>query len=367
VLDAEDAAAGRPAAPGSGGKAGDGVLDRLLGHESRYWQDSLAARGGAVLDPDVTDQAVTAGCLIGAADQDAAMRLLAVIEDLGDGLLRGKAARWLHDLYPAPAGGGEWIGPLQPDLLTERLAVTVLARHPRLIPALFAGLDPGRARRALTILARAGLTQPAALDQAREALAADPAALLIPAVAVTTETNPALAAAITDAAAALDTAALIRLAEAIPYPTVALAGMYAAVTRQITDALPPGASPAQRARWLGALGTALSQLGRPADALPVTEEAVAIRRELAAASPDRYRPDLASALSNLGVLFSELGRPADALPVTEEAAATYRELAAASPDRYRPDLARTLTILAEILASLGRLDEAEAISRDAAG
>ena len=52
-----------------------------------------------------------------------------------------------------------------------------------------------------------------------------------------------------------------------------------------------------------------------------TEEAVAIRRELAAASPDRYRPDLATSLSNLGVRFSELGRPADALPVAEEAVA----------------------------------------------
>jgi Tetratricopeptide repeat len=56
-----------------------------------------------------------------------------------------------------------------------------------------------------------------------------------------------------------------------------------------------------------------------------------IRRELTVASPDRYRPDLAAALDNLGVRFSELGRPADALPVIEEAVASYRELAAATP------------------------------------
>jgi hypothetical protein len=52
---------------------------------------------------------------------------------------------------------------------------------------------------------------------------------------------------------------------------------------------------------------------------------VTICRELAAASPDRYRPDLAQSLNNLGVLFSEPGRPAEALPVTEEAVITYRE------------------------------------------
>ncbi|HXZ77692.1 MAG TPA: hypothetical protein VEH31_43415 [Streptosporangiaceae bacterium] len=40
-------------------------------------------------------------------------------------------------------------------------------------------------------------------------------------------------------------------------------------------------------------------MGRPAEAPPVTEEAVAIRRELAAANPDRHRPDLATSLTNL--------------------------------------------------------------------
>ena len=101
----------------------------------------------------------------------------------------------------------------------------------------------------------------------------------------------------------------------------------------------PGPLPPRPRPSLNNLGVRFSELGRPADALPVTEEAVAIYRELAAASPDRYRPDLARSLNNLGVRFSELGRPADALPVTEEAVAIYRELAAASPDRYRPDLA----------------------------
>lgn len=83
-----------------------------------------------------------------------------------------------------------------------------------------------------------------------------------------------------------------------------------------------------------------------------------MRRELAAASPDRYRPDLAAALSNLGVRFSELGRPADALPATQEAVALYRELAAAIPDRYRPYLATALSVLADALAALGRNEEA---------
>ena len=55
--------------------------------------------------------------------------------------------------------------------------------------------------------------------------------------------------------------------------------------------------------------------------------------------PTGTAPDLAASLSNLGIRLSVLGRPADALPVTEEAVAAYRELAAAMPARYRPDLA----------------------------
>ncbi|MEV0619341.1 tetratricopeptide repeat protein, partial [Nonomuraea sp. NPDC050404] len=98
---------------------------------------------------------------------------------------------------------------------------------------------------------------------------------------------------------------------------------------------------------------------------PVAEEAVAILRELAAAYPDRYRPDLATSLTNLGNRFLELGRPADALPVAEEAVAILRELAMAYPDRYRPDLATSLTNLGVTFAELGRPAEAEEMQRGA--
>jgi tetratricopeptide (TPR) repeat protein len=80
--------------------------------------------------------------------------------------------------------------------------------------------------------------------------------------------------------------------------------------------------PAERARWLNAVGVALSQLGRPAEALPVTEEAVAARRELAAASPDRYRPDLARSLTSLAAILDALGRTDEAEKIQNDAAAS---------------------------------------------
>jgi hypothetical protein len=70
--------------------------------------------------------------------------------------------------------------------------------------------------------------------------------------------------------------------------------------------------------------------------------AVALYQKLAAADPDRYRPDLAASLNSLGAQLFALDRPADAVPVTREAVALYRELAAADPDRYRPDFAASL-------------------------
>jgi hypothetical protein len=67
----------------------------------------------------------------------------------------------------------------------------------------------------------------------------------------------------------------------------------------------------------------------------------------------------------LGVRYSALGRPADGLPVTEEAVAIRRELAAAMPDRYRPDLARSLRRIAGIYEDLGEAAKADAIRAEA--
>ena len=83
----------------------------------------------------------------------------------------------------------------------------------------------------------------------------------------------------------------------------------------------------------------LAELGRREDALAATEEAVAIYRELAAARPDTFLPNLARALNNPSNRLAELGRREDALAATEEAVAIYRELAAARPDAFLPDLA----------------------------
>ena len=58
--------------------------------------------------------------------------------------------------------------------------------------------------------------------------------------------------------------------------------------------------------------------GLDGDGLGRREEAVAIRRELAAQRPDAFRPDLATALSTLANRLSEVGRREEALAVVRE-------------------------------------------------
>ena len=66
--------------------------------------------------------------------------------------------------------------------------------------------------------------------------------------------------------------------------------------------------------------------------LAASQEAVGIYRELAAARPEEYRPNLAGALINLSVhLVGKLGRSEEALAAAQEAVGIYRQLAAARP------------------------------------
>jgi hypothetical protein len=74
------------------------------------------------------------------------------------------------------------------------------------------------------------------------------------------------------------------------------------------------------------VGAQLALLDRPLDALRREAEAVNIYRELASGSPSLYQPNLAASLTNVGFRLSDdLGRPAEALAATREAMILYRE------------------------------------------
>jgi len=122
---------------------------------------------------------------------------------------------------------------------------------------------------------------------------------------------------------------------------------------------------------LSSLGASLRDLGEHRRALAAIEEAVALYRELAAAEPARYTPDLADSLTNLRASLRDLGEHRRALAAIEEAVALYRELAAAEPARYTPDLADSLSSVGASLSDLGEhrralaaIEEAVALLRE---
>jgi len=94
------------------------------------------------------------------------------------------------------------------------------------------------------------------------------------------------------------------------------------------------------------LSVRLADLGRPKKALAASQEAAETYRELAAARPDAFRPDLATALNNLSVQLAGLGRREEALAASQEAVTIRRELAARWPDAYRHELEQSLRVAA---------------------
>jgi len=59
-----------------------------------------------------------------------------------------------------------------------------------------------------------------------------------------------------------------------------------------------------------------------------------------------FRPDLARSLNNLAAGLAGLGRPEEALAASQEAVTIRRELAASWPDAYHHDLEQSLRVVA---------------------
>lgn len=179
-----------------------------------------------------------------------------------------------------------------------------------------------------------------------------------------------------------------RLAEGDPVqyePRVAaVLGNFEALTEsgRPEDALPANAEAvairrrlaAQRPEHLGELGWSLGQLGTTLEALgryeeagSVLVEALRIQRRLADQNARGTRADLAAALSALGALYSTTGRADEALRLEREALEVRRDLAREHPERYLHYLAHSLSNLGVTYARRGRFDEAVLLEEEAVG
>ena len=321
------------------------VLGELLRHERHYWYDSARAYGLSDgrhgTTAGVLRQIVAAVCLLGAASQEEARLLPGRVPGMSPS---STIAEWVRLLYPPDPGETDWIGSVQPDRLAELHVLRELTASPELARTCLTNLDARQGVRAVALLARASADYPEAeslLSQILPNVSDLLAGMEAPAEVLTTILN------------------------AIPYPTVVLAPAAVSLGQRITRNLPAGTDPAVRAYWLSSLGNRLSELERPAEALPVIEEAITVRRELVAGS-DRYRFDLSNSLMNLGVALSELGRYAEALAADRETVAIRKDLAAAEPERHRPEYASALANLSQRHFALGQYAQAFQVAEEAA-
>ncbi|MFE5547312.1 tetratricopeptide repeat protein [Streptomyces sp. NPDC056534] len=356
-----------------------GVEDRLLGHERRYWVQTATTQGlSAALGLPVLETALAAAHLVGAGGDEQADRIWCSLPALADQprTRRDGVTAWIGGLYPPTASGRPW-GGLQPDRLAERHLGRVLDNSPALAERLLKEADETQSAHLLDLYARAA-SHPVfeqRLDTALTALCVRHHRQLA-AQTVTTATrtdHPApLIAALdtlsTDPTTQLDD--LNVLHDRLPYSSRRLAHTAVRLTqsmtsryREVTDSDPshlPGL-----ATCLNNLSIRLGDLGRREEGLAAIREAVEIRRLVAHDSPDTFLPDLATSLSNLSVQLGGVGRHEEGLSAALEAVEIRRVLAESSPGAHLPDLAMSLSNLAVRLGHVGKHEEGLEASHEA--
>jgi|GEM_PF-6661890 tetratricopeptide (TPR) repeat protein len=110
---------------------------------------------------------------------------------------------------------------------------------------------------------------------------------------------------------------------------------------------------------------ALYAAGRYGEALGAQQASVAIHRRLLALDPSQ-RLTLAASLHNLGVVFIRLGRKAEAIPPTEESLALYRAEAAQRGGPLSPAHERPLRNLVLLYFESNRAEEALPLANELA-
>ncbi|MEU5187218.1 tetratricopeptide repeat protein [Streptomyces klenkii] len=350
----------------------EGVEDRLLGHERRYWRHSADTHG---LTPGLSlrtlEGVLAAAHLVNAADREQAdltwLRLPALADQARD--RRDTVTAWVAALYPATVPGRPW-GALQPDRLAERHIGRVLDTDPALAALLLDAADDAQTAQLLTIYSRAAAHPvfDSRLDAHLTSLCTRHRHRLAPhiiATAVRTDRPQPLIAAL-DTLAADPTAEvddLIPLHDQLPHSSRRLARTAVCLAQTLTGRyrLMAEANPDTYLPYLAVslnnLSVRLGAVGRWAEGLTAIEEAVRIRRTLAENNPDAYLPDLAASLNNLSADLAKVGRRKEGLTPIEEAVRIRRTLAENNPDAYLPDLAMSLNNLSADLAKVGRRKE----------
>ncbi len=354
----------------------DGLLEGLIRHEDRYWASHAV---GLNMSESLRRRVVALATLAGAGDINDAVLMLRHLPELSDATSERchELARWAHELYET---GPSWWNPLEPDLLGEYLLSTELGELPAVLAGALNRSPSARLNQPLDILTRAAAydSDLAAavgpiLSDALERLCRTAAKQIAKGKNLTQILGaPTVAGALERALSVIniDPARLPQALNSLPRrPDVILNGLALTINEQWIHELrtQTTANPAALATSLNTLANRLNGARRREEALLAIEEAVELRRGLAAASPADFTSDLGRSLNNLAVISSGTGRREEALNAVEEALELYRGLVATNPAAFTRDLARSLNTLSNSLGDVGRSKEALAAIEEAVG
>ncbi|TJZ50359.1 trypsin-like peptidase domain-containing protein [Streptomyces piniterrae] len=332
----------------------------LLTHERRYW-DRVAERRNLGLDR-LRPLAMLAAQLCGPTPRTAALEILAQLPGLrGDGAEQDRRAlaEWIHDLYPPTASGDAYWGTLQPDPLAEHYIIHALGQEARLATKVLVTSGIDQRRHGVTLLARAAARPRGgtAADHLIHGIAEHPMALGHVAVEAATRVESptvlvqaleALVAGLKDSAEQLET-----VYAWFPGDTHVLAKIAAGMTSRLVDVCRGTDDKERLCSWLSDHSIRLGDLGRRAESLAATDEAVELLRRLAAERPEKLRPKLARVLANHSNSLSKVGRRAESLEAATEAVAIFHDLSQDNPQAFVPALATSLINQASALNELG--------------
>ena len=140
------------------------------------------------------------------------------------------------------------------------------------------------------------------------------------------------------AALAQDPFELMRLIGEIPTATSSMRELAVEIQSKVVEFFDAETADEAELDWramsLNNLAVRLGDLGRREAALAAAEEAVAIRRELAGARPDAFRPNLAVSLAVAANCLEAQDRLVDALTADHEAIETLSEAFLAMPEAF---------------------------------
>ena len=402
--------------------AREALLDELIAHEGHYWMHEAGARA-LDSDPILHQRVVALATLTGADSEAEGAELLGIVPDLtgeSERLCR-RLARWVHDMYPF---GDRYWNPIEPDLIGERLVARTYGQSADVLASVIdrgnpAGLhqpvrllaraahDDARLRRSLTEIIGLRLRRlcTLAVEQAGSQTRLDAlfgenhlAVALDRLIGVVPVGAESLQAAVDilppNSDLILDHLACTLSGELTEHVRVssvddmrrrqryaahlanhaarlARVGRDAEALAASTDAIvhyreiarTPGASVLRDfATALNNHSTALKKMGGGREALAAVDEAIGIFVLADAPVPPETRRLHASALHNRSLLLSAGGRQSDALAAISQAVEKARSIADGAG---AADLASHLDRQAISLADAGRLTEAVAASEEA--